>query len=71
MGNAENLSKRPLLSPYLYLGVAGFAHNPVARQVILPGTTPSLGSWVDLQAQNTEGAGYSLVNLSIPFGFGF
>jgi len=72
MGNAENLSKRPLLSPYLYLGVAGFTHNPVARQIILPGTTtPTLGSWVDLQAQNTEGADYSLVNLSIPFGFGF
>ena len=72
MGNAENLSKRPQLSPYLYLGVAGFTHNPVARQIIVPGiTTPTLGSWVDLQGQNTEGAEYSLVNISIPFGFGF
>jgi hypothetical protein len=72
MGNAENLSKRPLLSPYLYVGVAGFTHNPVARQIIVPSiTAPTLGSWVDLQGENTEGAEYSLVNLSIPFGFGF
>jgi len=72
MGNAENLSKRPLLSPYLYLGISGFTHNPVARQFIVPGvTSPTLGSWVDLQGENTEGAEYSLVNLSIPFGFGF
>ena len=72
IGNAENLAKRPLLSPYLYLGVAGFAHNPVARHIIVAsGTSPSLGEWVDLKPQNTEGADYSLVNISIPFGFGF
>jgi hypothetical protein len=71
MGNAENLSKRPLLSPYLYLGVSGFLNNPVARKAILPGASPSLGEWVDLQGEETEGAAYSLVNLSIPFGFGF
>jgi len=72
MGNAENLSKRPLLSPYLYLGVAGFTHNPVARKdpSLVPGT-PSLQAWQDLQPENIEGAMYSLVNISIPFGFGF
>ncbi len=74
MGNAENLSKRPLLSPYLYLGVAGFAHNPVARKdPSLAGfsESPSLQSWQDLQTEDIEGAMYSLVNISIPFGFGF
>ena len=71
MGNAENLSKRLLLSPYLYLGVAGITNNPVARQINAGITTPTLGSWVDLQGENTEGAAYSLVNISIPFGFGF
>jgi hypothetical protein len=72
MGNAENLSKRPLLSPYLYLGVAGFTHNPVARRdpSLVPGT-PSLQAWQDLQPEDIEGAMYSLVNISIPFGFGF
>ena len=71
MGNAENLSKRPLLSPYLYLGVAGFTHNPVARRdpSLVPGT-PSLQAWQDLQTEDIEGAMYSLVNISIPFGFG-
>ena len=72
MGNAENLSKRPILSPYLYLGVAGFTHNPVARKdpSLVPGT-PSLQEWHDLQTEDIEGAMYSLVNISIPFGFGF
>jgi len=72
MGNAENLSKRPLLSPYLYVGVAGFTHNPVARKdPSLVGGTPSLQEWHDLQTEDIEGAMYSLVNISIPFGFGF
>ena len=72
MGNAENLSKRPILSPYLYLGVAGFTHNPVARKdpSLVPGT-PSLQAWQDLQTEDIEGVMYSLVNISIPFGFGF
>ena len=72
MGNAENLAKRPLLSPYLYLGVAGFTHNPVARKdpSLVPGT-PSLQAWQDLQTEDIEGVMYSLVNISIPFGFGF
>jgi hypothetical protein len=72
MGNAENLSKRPLLSPYLYLGVAGFAHNPVTRKdPSLVVGTPSLQAWQDLQPEDIEGALYSLVNISVPFGFGF
>jgi hypothetical protein len=71
MGNAENLSKRPLLSPYLYLGVSGFLNNPVARKAILPGASPSLQAWQDLQPEDIEGALYSLVNISVPFGFGF
>ena len=72
MGNAENLSKRPLLSHYLYLGVAGFAHNPVTRKdPSLVVGTPSLQAWQDLQPEDIEGALYSLVNISVPFGFGF
>jgi hypothetical protein len=72
MGNAENLSKRPLLSPYLYLGVAGFAHNPVARKdPSLVRGTPTQQAWHDLQPEDIESAMYSLVNISIPFGFGF
>jgi len=56
MGNAENLSKRPLLSPYLYVGVAGFTHNPVARKdPSLVGGTPSLQEWHDLQTEDIRG----------------
>lgn len=74
MGNAENLAKRPLLSPYFYLGLAGFVHNPVARKdpsLVATSGTPSLQAWHDLQPEDIEGSMYSLVNLSIPFGFGF
>jgi hypothetical protein len=52
--------------------VAGFAHNPVTRKdPSLVVGTPSLQAWQDLQPEDIEGALYSLVNISVPFGFGF
>jgi len=59
--------ERPIISPYIYAGVAGFHFNPKAvydNQVI------------DLQPLGTEGQGangtdkYSLYQVAIPFGFG-
>lgn len=57
-----------LNSPYVFAGVAGFYFNPQAEYQ---------GKWYDLQPLGTEGQGttdkprYRLIDLSIPFGFGF
>lgn len=67
---------RPKIAPYLLLGVALVAHNPVG----LTGRNRPDGSaqqWVALQPLGTEGQGqpgyakqYSLVTVSIPMGLG-
>lgn len=56
-------------SPYLFLGLALFRHNPEAEFD---------DRWIDLQPLGTEGQGidgfeerYSLTQISIPFGVGF
>lgn len=56
-------------SPYLFVGLALFRHNPQAELN---------GRWIDLQPLGTEGQGisgfedrYSLTQISIPFGVGF
>lgn len=57
-------------SPYLFVGVAGFYHNPMALYQ---------GEWIKLQPLGTEGQGttafpdrkpYSLYQAAIPFGVG-
>ena len=64
-------------TPYLFVGMGIFHFNPKAHY-----TDPVDGSsrWVELQPLHTEGQGsdqypdrdpYSLLQLSIPFGFGF
>ena len=73
-GNPENVFKRAQLSPYVYAGVAGFAHSPEARkEAILTPTTPQIPSqagWTSLQDLANEGVSYSLINIAVPFGFG-
>ncbi|MEM9051463.1 MAG: DUF6089 family protein [Bacteroidota bacterium] len=56
-------------SPYLFVGLALFRHNPEAEFD---------GRWIDLQPLGTEGQGiegfddrYPLTQISIPFGVGF
>lgn len=49
-------------SPYSFIGLAFFRFNPV---------TEIEGSIYELQPLATEGKSYSLVSVSIPFGFGF
>jgi hypothetical protein len=55
-------------APYLILGVAGFYHNPEARD--------KTSKWIALQPLGTEGQtlkdgkSYSLFQVSIPYGFG-
>jgi hypothetical protein len=68
-----NLTKYDVLdghisAPYLILGVAGFYHNPEARDLN--------GKWTALQPLATEGQKlnggkpYSLLQISIPYGLG-
>ena len=65
--------RREKIIPYIFGGIAVFAHDPVAR------TDANLfdDQWVRLQPLNTEGQGlpgyakpYSLISVSFPLGFG-
>ena len=68
---ARNFERREKIRPYVFAGVAVFAHDPVALD-------SAGGKWVRLQPLHTEGQGlpgynqqpYSLVQIAIPFGFG-
>lgn len=76
-GNPENIIKRNVVSPYVYAGVSGFLHSPNARKqagldasgnpVHAPWLSESNSSLLDYQ---NEGVSYSLMGVSIPFGFG-
>jgi len=74
---------RKLFTPYAYIGVAMFHHNPQAK-VNANSTLPEAGQWVDLRPLGTEGQysnlpdtavnfgikPYSKIQVSIPFGIG-
>lgn len=56
------LSKKPeFFSPYVFIGLGVFRFNPTAELS---------GNRYALRDYNTEGAGYSLTSVSIPFGLG-
>ncbi len=74
-GDGRSANRRAAFSPYLFGGVAVFAHNPKAK---VPEFYEDNTKWVALQPLGTEGQGqpgyakpYSLVSYSIPFGAGF
>jgi Domain of unknown function (DUF6089) len=67
--------RREKIVPYIFGGIAVFAHDPVAR----PDSVSRNGdvSWISLQPLNTEGQGqagyaspYSLISVAFPIGFG-
>ena len=67
--------RREQIIPYIFGGIAVFAHDPVARTPI-NNLYPNQ-EWVRLQPLNTEGQGlpgygtpYSLISVSFPVGFG-
>lgn len=81
--NENTYISRVQWTPYGYVGIAVFHHNPQAK--VSPNSTlPEAGQWVDLQPLGTEGQYLSLpdtifnygikpykkVQLSIPFGIG-
>ncbi len=77
-GNPENLKKRNVVSPYVYLGVSGFLHSPDARKQATANAAgnPVQGPWLSesngsLLDYKNEGVDYSLMGVSIPFGVGF
>jgi hypothetical protein len=60
-------------TPYAYIGLAAFYHNPQAQAPIndLRGNAlAEAGQWVDLQPLKTEGNSYSLIQFAVPFGAG-
>lgn len=77
---ARSYRNRPVIIPYLFLGIAILHHNPVARTPLDYVTAGDVkaGDWVSLQPLNTEGQGqagyteqpYSRITASIPFGAG-
>ncbi len=69
--NRRNFQRRVDFTPYFFVGIAGFLHNPRALYD---------GEWYKLQplgteGQNVDGVGrdgrYSLVQVAVPFGVGF
>ena len=68
--NRGKYNKRVDYTPYLFLGIAYFHHNPKAQTAD--------GSWVSLRDLSTEGQGleggpkkYSLNQIALPIGVGF
>ncbi|MGI4875330.1 MAG: DUF6089 family protein [Janthinobacterium lividum] len=60
--NRNDYRKRPDFVPYVFGGVAGFYHNPQAKNLA--------GEYKNLQELKTEGVDYSKFQLSLPFGAG-
>ena len=62
--NRNNYLKRPDFVPYVFVGVAGFYHNPQGLD--------KSGNYIDLQPLKTEGqaTAYSRTQIAIPFGGG-
>ncbi len=75
----RSYNRRPQLLPYVFGGIAVFAHNPRAKTPADGGFSPDgKQEWVRLQPLGTEGQGqpgyaqpYSLVQVGIPLGIGF
>ncbi|WP_205690872.1 DUF6089 family protein [Cellulophaga sp. BC115SP] len=72
---AKGSARRAAVIPYIFGGVAVFAHDPMAK----PDKTlfPDQSEWVRLQPLHTEGQGlpgyaqpYSLISVSAPLGIG-
>ncbi len=68
--NSRRYTKRPDYTPYMFVGLAYFHHNP-------QGQTPD-GDWVNLKDLHTEGQGlpggpknYSRHQIALPLGVGF
>ncbi len=71
--NQSTYISRVKWTPYVYLGIAGFYHNPQAKapaKDLQGNPLTEAGQWVDLQPLKTEGVSYSLIQFAIPFGVG-
>ena len=68
--NSRRYTKRPDYTPYMFIGIAYFHHNPEGQN--------ANGDWVNLKDLHTEGQGlpggaknYSRNQIAIPLGLGF
>ncbi len=60
--NLGDYTHRPTKTiPYLFVGIAGFYHNPKGMHD---------GKWIPLKPLKTEGINYSLFQIAVPFGVG-
>lgn len=69
--NEINLNERSTVSPYVFLGVAVFHHNPQAKipRASLSGQPfPNAGEWVSLRGLGTEGQLANLSRSDVNFG---
>lgn len=69
--NEATYISRVKWTPYAYLGIAGFYHNPQAQapaKDLLGNALPQAGQWVDLQPLGTEGQNATLKAGDVNFG---
>ncbi len=74
--------RREKIIPYIFGGIAVFAHDPMARpdtslNITIQDRPRDTNDWIRLQPLNTEGQGlagyakpYSLISMAFPVGFG-
>jgi hypothetical protein len=71
--NDQSYILRVPWTPYAFVGVAVFHHNPQAQvpeRDLLGNAFPDAGEWINLRPLQTEGKSYSSIQLGIPFGIG-
>ncbi|MCU0367248.1 MAG: DUF6089 family protein [Cyclobacteriaceae bacterium] len=69
--NDATYMSRPKWTPYAYIGIAGFMHNPqaIAPENDLQGNPlPQAGQWVDLRPLGTEGQNSQLLETDANYG---
>lgn len=71
--NQSTYISRVPWTPFIYLGLAVFHHNPQAQVPetdLLGNPFSDAGEWVSLKPLQTEGESYNLIQFAIPFGLG-
>lgn len=66
--NRRGLQRRLQYTPYVFLGVAGFYHNPKNNEGVALRALGTEGQYIDGVGQDKP---YSLIQVAVPFGVGF
>ncbi|CAN5259623.1 hypothetical protein BH23BAC1_BH23BAC1_18630 [soil metagenome] len=65
LANRDDYTQRRWLTPYAFLGIGIFHHNPRAKVPVNMGD-----EWVNLRDFRTEGVSYSRIQFVVPYGLG-